>query len=114
MKDNFARAQRILRQANATLPVQAVNGCCYGKDNHPDKGAYYKYCGQKFWDFISAEPMLYEEIIKPLGHNAKHKNQEFLENYAAVVNRFTLAFIESFCEDGVIQWEKLLRFNSAE
>ncbi|MHB8174419.1 MAG: PmeII family type II restriction endonuclease, partial [Nitrospirota bacterium] len=21
-----------------------MNGCCYGRDNKPDKGDYFKYC----------------------------------------------------------------------
>jgi len=32
--------------------IVAVNGCCYGRDNRPDKGDYLKYCGQRFWEFI--------------------------------------------------------------
>lgn len=51
----------------------AVNGCCYGRDKHPDKGDYFKYCGQSFWEFISGYEDLYTGIIEPLGHKAKEK-----------------------------------------
>ena len=49
MKGHFTQAQKILRQKNKGLHIRAVNGCCYGRDSKPDKGAYHKYCGQKFW-----------------------------------------------------------------
>ena len=28
-------------------------------DRNPDKGEYFKYCGQEFWNFISGEKNLY-------------------------------------------------------
>jgi len=55
MKDNFKKAQRVLRTTNSNIHIVAVNGCCYGKDNKPDKGDYFKYCGQEFWTFITGE-----------------------------------------------------------
>ena len=113
MKDNFIQAQRILRQNNKRMHIQPVNGCCYGRDNKPDKGVYYKYCGQKFWTFISGDEDLYKEIIIPLGYKAEQKNDQFMRSYGRVVNQFTSSFMKRFCEDGVIQWEELIRFNSA-
>ena len=114
MKDNFTQAQRILRQNNKRIHIQAVNGCCYGRDNKPDKGTYYKYCGQKFWTFISGDENLYQEIIKPLGYRARQKNEKFTRSYVQVVNQFTFSFMERFCEDGVIQWDEVILLNSAE
>lgn len=113
MKDNFKKAKRILRTGNSKLIVQAINGCCYGRDNKPDKGDYFKYCGQRFWDIISGNPNLYVEIIEPLGHKAKEKNEEFLKKYPQIINKFTLLFMQHFCDDGVINWEKLVKFNSS-
>ena len=112
MRENFSQAQRILRQGDKSMNIRAVNGCCYGKDNRPDKSGYLKYCGQKFWEFISGNAGLYTEIIEPLGHKAKEKNDEFVKNYARVINKFSESFMERFCEDGLIQWEQLLDFNS--
>ncbi len=114
MKDAFLQAQKILKQKNRNMNVQAVNGCCYGRDTRPDKKGYFKYCGQRFWEFISNDPELYTEIIEPLGHNAKKKNDEFMEDYVRVVNKFSQSFMERFCKDGAIQWEELLRFNSSQ
>ena len=79
MKDNFRKAKRILgTNIASSLNVIAINGCCYGKDNNPDKGEYLKLCGQRFWDFVSGNDNLYTEIIEPLGHQAKEKNDQFL------------------------------------
>lgn len=112
MVDNFKQAQKILRTSNAKIHVRAVNGCCYGQDNQPDKGDYLKLCGQDFWEFISGNERLYLDIIEPLGFQARQKNEEFAEEYNRIRNVFTNQFFHMFCPDGLIDWEKLVRFNS--
>ncbi|MFO7851923.1 MAG: PmeII family type II restriction endonuclease [Bacteroidales bacterium] len=115
MKKDFITARRTLRTSNSNLQIISVNGCCYGKDNNPDKGDYYKYCGETFWNFISGEPNLYTDIIEPLGHKAKEKNQEFNDLYSNIINKFTREFTNEFCNtDGSISWEKLVKYNSAK
>jgi len=113
MKDNFKKAKRILRTSGSEMNIIAVNGCCYGRDNNPDKDDYFKYCGQRFWEFISGNKDLYLEIIEPLGHKAKEKNDAFLESYSQIINKFTMEFSQRFCIDGVIDWNALLKFNSS-
>lgn len=115
MISDFQRAKRILRTGNAGVRVVAVNGCCYGRESNPDKGEYFKYCGQQFWAFISGNADLYTQIIEPLGHRAKEMNDDFMKAYAQVVNRFTNQFINEFCQaNGAINWEKVVWFNSSE
>jgi len=115
MKTDFISAKRTLRTSNSGIVVIAINGCCYGVDNKPDKGEYFKLCGQEFWGFISGNNNLYKEIIEPLGHRAKEKNDEFMENYFKMINRFTKEFASEFCSiEGIIDWEKLLELNSAK
>lgn len=112
MQDNFAAAKAKL--ADTQKEIIAVNGCCYGKDDQPDKGFYFKYCGQRFWEFVSGEPSLYTDIIEPFGHKAKEKNEAFAEAYAKILNRFTAEFIRDFCNsEGAIDWKKLVEYNSA-
>jgi len=114
MKDDFKTAQKALRTSNSNLVIKAINGCCYGRDNKPDKGDYFKYCGQKFWEFISGNDQLYLEIIEPLGHKAKERNDEFQASYAQMINKFTRTFANNFCkENGDIDWERLVEFNSS-
>jgi hypothetical protein len=115
LKDDFRKTKKILGTNRRNARVVAVNGCCYGKDRRPDKGEYFKYCGQGFWEFISGNEDLYTEIIEPLGHKAKKKNEQFLDEYAKVINKFTLEFSKEYCaEDGSILWEKLVKFNSGK
>lgn len=113
MKDDFKKAKKVLGTNTTRVKVVAVNGCCYGKENCPDKGDYLKLCGQSFWHFISGIENLYTDIIEPLGYKAKERNEEFRIAYAKVVNKFTLSFAEEFCNDGEIDWIKLVEFNSA-
>jgi hypothetical protein len=111
---DFKSSQKTLRTSNSGIRIVAVNGCCYGRDKNPDKGDYFKYCGQDFWSFISGEKELYTEIIEPLGHKAQEKNEEFQQSYAQMLNRFTLEFGKEYCAaSGAIDWPKLVRFNSA-
>lgn len=114
MISDFRIAKKTLRTSNSYLQVVAVNGCCYGKDNNPDKGDYFKYCGQRFWDFISGDNELFVKIIEPLGYEAKEKNDNFLSSYSQMINKFTKEFMNDFCrESGEIDWDKMVRFNSA-
>jgi hypothetical protein len=114
MVADFKTAKKTLRTSNSQLNIFAVNGCCYGRDNEPDKGDYFKYCGQRFWEFISGNSELFTEIIEPLGHNSQEKNDDFIKSYSQMVNKFTKEFSNSFCkDDGEIDWDKLVRFNSA-
>lgn len=113
MMTDFKTAKKTLRTSNAQINVVAVNGCCYGKENQPDKGDYFKYCGQQFWAFISGHSTLYIDLIEPLGYKAREKNDEFAISYAQMINKFTRDFTIEFCkESGEIDWEKLVQFNA--
>jgi hypothetical protein len=114
MIDNFKKAKQRRKANISQTNIVAVNGCCYGKLKKEDKGEYLKKCGQSFWSFISGKEDLYTEIIEPLGHKAKEKNEEFLTEYVKVVNKFTKQFMEEFCStDGSkILWDKIVKLNS--
>ena len=113
MKSDFNTAKKILRTSQSGINVVPINGCCYGKSSKPDKGDYFKYCGQQFWEFISGNSNLYLEIIEPLGHFAKERNEDFIQSYSQMINKFTFEFGQKFClKDGAIDWQKLVTFNS--
>jgi hypothetical protein len=94
--------------------IIVVNGCCFGKkkNSNPEKDGYYKICGQDFWCLISNDDELYVKIIEPIGHKAKQKNEDFDIAYATLINKFTVEFAKKFCDKGIIDWKKLLEFNS--
>ena len=113
MKESFSKATRIRKTNNRGANVQSINGCCYGIDNSPEKEGYTKLCGQRFWEFISGESKLYTDLIEPLGHKAKEKNEEFIEAYSQIINKFTLEFSQKFCIEGKIDWNGLVKYNSS-
>jgi hypothetical protein len=115
MINNFKTAQKTLRTSNSNLQIRCVNGCCYGKDNNPDKGAYFKYCGQRFWEFIGGNENIYIDIIEPLGHKTKERNENYFEQYSGKINIFIKEFIEIFCDkSGIVDWGKLVSYNSGK
>lgn len=115
MKLDFEAAIRTLKTSRSRVSVEAVNGCCYGKcSDNLKAGNYYKYCGQKFWEFISGNKDLYLDIIEPLGTKAKERNTEYNKKYSALLNKLTLQFIKEFCDEkGIVDWQKIVKFNSS-
>ena len=116
MRSDFKAATKVYHQSKDALPVQCVNGCCYGKQSRKSEhqGDYIKLCGQRFWEFISGDAQLYIKIIKPIGHKAKERNEQFLAQYELVVDAFTDEFRKGFCDkQNQIQWDKLTALSSA-
>ena len=111
LRINFENAKKILGK-RTKKQIVAVNGCCFGKDNKPEKKGYFKLCGQRFWEFISGKEKLYIDIIDPISYKAKQRNEEFLESYAQSINKLVLEFSQEFCNDGKINWAKLVEYNS--
>lgn len=113
LEDCFRKATRTIRQGHPSQVVTAINGCCYGRENNPDKGTYHKLCGQQFWHLISDEEDFYLRIIQPLGRQSKKYNEKFAESYATVLDKLVGEFSERFSTArGTIDWKKLVAFNS--
>ena len=114
MREDFNSAKKVLRTSRSQLQIIAVNGCCYGKESNPDKGDYFKYCGQQFWEFISGEPTLYSDILEPIATDAKRKNEDFKIEYTKMINKLTGEFIKKYCDsNGCINWNKIMILNSS-
>lgn len=111
MKENFSKAKQRLRTNSKKKSIETINGCCYGRIIKTDKGEYQKIAGQRFWEFISGNKDLYTEIIEPLGHKARERNEQFSKEYARVINIFTQQFSNEFCVDGEINWKKIVQLN---
>jgi len=52
------------------------------------------------------------DIVDLIGYKAKEKNEKFAENYAKIINKLTFEFSKKFCDNGKINWEKLVEYNS--
>ncbi|MGC8560537.1 MAG: PmeII family type II restriction endonuclease [Phycisphaerae bacterium] len=114
MVENFKTAKKIYGQAKGALPMEFINGCCYGRstDRGHEKGSYRKLCGQKFWEFITGDRELYKRIIEPIGDRARERNLKFQCRYEVVIEGFVRQCRERFCKDGVISWGALAEFVS--
>jgi hypothetical protein len=103
-----------VKQSRTPLKVQPVLGICYGKTKscHTQDG-YWKVVGQNFWYLISENPQLYTDIIEPIGYRAKEHNDAFIIKRDGVINNFATEFGQRFCcNDGTIDWVKLVEYNS--
>ena len=97
------------------MQILCVNGCYYGKENNPDKGTYFKYCGQRFWEYIGGNENIYIDIIEPLGYKARERNESYMKQYSEKINTFVKEFIEKFCNsNSSIEWENLVKYNSGK
>lgn len=115
--NNFNAAKKTLATSGgaANMNIICIEACCYGVDNAPHKGTHLKLCGQRFWELISGgSESLYRDIIEPLGHMAKERNDEIELLCSEKLNIFTAAFVERFCDAGIINWDRLIRFNSGK
>ena len=111
-EENFQKAIAVMKQSHLSLNVQPVLGICYGKTRTTFLRGYMKVVGQNFWSLISGNKDLYTDIVEPLGYRAKEHNEKFAEEKNRVINLFTKEFIDKYCDNGVINWQKLVEFNS--
>lgn len=113
LREDLSNAVKRIKQSDHSRNVQAVLGICYGKTRTSYLHGYLKVVGQNFWYLISDNKDLYKEIIEPIGYRAKEHNEAFYREKDRVVNRFSRAFLQIYCyENGDINWEKLVEFNS--
>jgi len=99
---DFQTAVKVLKQSNRSLNVQPVLGICYGKVKTSYLRGYLK----------SEDENLYTDIIEPLGYRAKQHNAKFIRQKSKIINLFTKEFLADFCDGGLINWKKLVEFNS--
>lgn len=113
LEQDLKKAVARLKQARRSPNIQAVLGICYGKTKTSFLRGYMKVVGQNFWYFISENENLYTDIIEPVGYRAREHNQAFSKRLDNVINIFTQEFMERFCNNGDIDWVKLVQFNSS-
>ncbi len=112
--EHFRKAMRVYHTSGNKVPCFAIEGCCYGRE-HSENDTRTKICGQEFWSFISGKDTLYSDIIKPLGAEAKERNEAYQKEYDAMITKFIVQFASKYCDkSGAIAWEKLLEFNSGK
>ncbi|HFK1721265.1 TPA: PmeII family type II restriction endonuclease [Bacillus cereus] len=112
-KENFLSLQS--RIAKRGLVFQPIIGYGYGKKHLYGSGGVLEIAGQVFWEEMTGDPDFYIKIIRLIGDKPQKHLPEYQAAFNAAVNRFTREFTNDFChEDGTINWEKLVDYNSGK
>ena len=76
---------------------------------------YQELVGKKFWAELTGDEEFYKKIITFMGTMPEQYVASYKESYNKAANRLLREFATDFCkEDGSIDWEKLVEFNSVE
>ena len=115
-EQNFAKASKLAQQAKARY--EAIIGYSYGKKKESRNGSpkmYKELAGKEFWEELSGDRDFYLKIIKFMGVLPEQYIAEYKESYNRASNRLVRQFSNMFCtDDGSIDWEKLVKFNSGD
>ncbi len=112
LETDLQNAVKRIRMSKRGFDVEAVLGICYGKAKTSRLHGYLKVVGQNFWYLISDSKELYKDIIEPIGYNAKGFNDDYQLAKSQKINNLTQAFLAQFSTNGIIDWPKLVVFNS--
>lgn len=115
-EQNFLAAAKLAQQVKKSyVPIV---GYCYGKKRITSKGAmkfYKELAGQKFWEELTGDSEFYKKIMTYMDKLPEKYIEEYNEAYQKASNRLVKEFTNEFClEDGSIDWESLVEFNSGE
>lgn len=113
-EQNFLAASKLAQQAKARY--EAYIGYCYGKKRETGKGKpklYQELAGKTFWYAITGDEDFYKKIVSFMGTMPEQYAAKYKESYNKASNRLVREFSNAFCrDDGSIDWEKLVEFNS--
>lgn len=114
-EQNFQSAQKRAQQAHkAFMPVV---GYGYGKKRvRPENEKFYKeLAGKDFWEWLTGDPTFYTKIITYMGTKPDEFAARFEDSYNKAENRMIRDFTTKYCkDDGSIDWDKLIKFNSGD
>lgn len=109
MKQDFSDAKRVIRQGNRSIAVEAINGCCYGNTRR-DYGDYEKLCGSAFWELISGESELYQQLVVPFAELAQNGFAAEIESATKEIAKELLR--DWSTEEGRMDWMKVVAHNA--
>lgn len=115
-EQNFAAASKLAQQAHKRLVP--IIGYGYGKKKQSNRGLpkiYQELAGKEFWTELTGDENFYIKLIKMMGSLPEKYVEEFNLAYNRAANRLVKEFTTDFClEDGSIDWQKLVIFNSGD
>jgi len=113
-EQNFMAAQKLAQQAKKRFVP--IVGYSYGRKNTSDRGMpkfYTELAGQKFWAELTGDEDFYLKLIQYMKELPEKYIDDFDVAYQKAANKLVRGFTIEFCnEDGSINWEKLVKFNS--
>ena len=115
-EQNFMAAQKLAQQAKKRFVP--IVGYGYGKKKSSGRGIpkfYMELAGQDFWAELTGDDEFYLKLIRYMESLPEKYIEEFDVAYQKAANKLVREFTVEFCnEDGSIDWEKLVRFNSGK
>lgn len=115
-EQNFMAASKLAQQAKARY--EAYIGYCYGRKKESGRGKpkmYRELAGKEFWEELTGDSDFYKKIITYMGTLPEQYVEKYQESYNKAANRLVREFANKFCSnDGSINWEALVEFNSGD
>lgn len=115
-EENFMAAGKLAQQAKARF--EPYIGYSYGKKKESGRGKpkmYQELAGKRFWEELTGDEDFYKKIITFMGTLPEKYVADYKESYDKAANRLVREFSIKFCkDDGSIDWEKLIEFNSGD
>lgn len=115
-EENFMAARKLAQQAKARF--EPYIGYSYGKKKESGRGRpkmYQELAGKRFWEELTGDEDFYKKIITFMGTLPEKYVADYKESYDKAANRLVREFSIKFCkDDGSIDWEKLIEFNSGD
>lgn len=114
--ENFEEAQRTLRTSGGRIGFSAIVGYAYGTKSETGRGKakiYEEVAGEEFWEVLTGDKDFYKKIISFMDTLPEQYIDEYNNSYSKASNRLVRDFSNEFCnDDGTINWEKLVEYNS--
>ncbi len=112
-EQNFQAAQKRAMQAHKVFVPVVGYGYGRKKVRKGSERFYQELAGKDFWEWLTGDPDFYTKIIKFMGTRPEEFAQDFEDAYSKAENRMIRDFTLKFCkEDGSINWDKLIEYNS--
>lgn len=113
-EQNFMAASKLAQQAKKRFVP--IIGYGYGKKKTSNRGLpkfYEELAGKNFWTELTGDEEFYIKLIRFMEELPEQYVTDFDESYQKAANWLVKEFTNEFCnEDGSIDWEKLVEFNS--
>lgn len=114
-EQNFLAARKRAQQAHKAF--YPVVGYGYGKKatRRNTEKFYKELAGKDFWYWLTGDPDFYTKIITYMGTAPDRYAERFEAAYTKAENRLVRGFTVKYCkEDGSIDWDALIKFNSGD